>query len=131
MKQLAFELFFLRSKQDAGDAHQRLLNIPRRGDVLEGEFKVAAFPGNKRRSLRRENSARLAQNDLAKLIGEFDSELDICEREIALIRNAAGDRGDFLIQKILGTAERHIFNFKFRGVSLLNGSKGKMRLASA
>jgi hypothetical protein len=94
---LKLKLFFLRSKQDAGDANEGLLNVPGRGDVLEGNFEVTAFAGSKRRRLSREYRARFAQNDLAELVREFDGELDVGEREIPRICEAAGKRGDFLI----------------------------------
>jgi len=98
--------------------------------VLEGDFEVAAFAWSKRRRLRREHGAGFAQNDLAKLVGEFDSELDVGDWKIAGICQAAGQRGDFLIQKILGAAESQVFNLKVRGVSLFGGTEGKMRFAS-
>jgi len=110
MKQLALKLFFLRSKQDAGDADERLLDIPGRGNVFEGEFKVTAFARSKRRCLRREHGAGFSQNYLAKFVGELDSELNVGEREITRICEAAFECGDLLIQKILGAAESEIFN---------------------
>ena len=124
-------LFFLRSKQHAGDADQRLLNIPGRRDVFEGEFKVTAFARSKRRCLRREHGAGFAQNDLAKFVGEFNSELDVREREITRIREATPKSGDFLIQKIFGASESQVFNLKLWCVGLFGGSKRKMRFARA
>ena len=91
------KLFLVGSKQDAGDADQGLLNVPGRGDVLEGDFEVAAFAGSEPRRLRREHGARFAQNGLAELVRKFDSELDVREWEIASIGEAACEGGDFLI----------------------------------
>ena len=91
------KLFSLRSKQDTGYADEGLLNVPGRGDVLEGDFEVAAFAGSERRRLRREHGARFAQNNLAELVRKFDGELDVREWEIASICEAACEGGDFLI----------------------------------
>lgn len=94
--------------------------------MLERDFKIAALARNKRRRLRRKYGAGFAQNDLAKLIGKFNGDLDVGERQVPRIHKATRKSGDLLIQKVFGAAEGQVFNLKFRRVGLLGGPEGKM-----
>ena len=78
--------------------------------MFKGNFEATVFAWNKRVWLSRKNGTGFSQNDLAKFVGEFDGELDVGERQVARVREAAGKRSDFLIQKIFSAAESQVFD---------------------
>src|SRR6476661_2406505 len=126
MKYLALELFFIGSKENSRDADHGFLDVPRRRDVLEGNFKVAALARSKGSRLRGKHGAGFAQNDLAKFVGEFDSELDVEEGQVASISQAAREHGDLLMQKIFSTAECQVFYLNLQRICLFSGPKREM-----
>ena len=99
--------------------------------MLERDLEIAMFAWSERRCLRSEHSAGFPQNDLPELIGKFHGELDIGEREIAGVREAASKRGDFLIQEILGAAQWELLDLNVGRVGLFGRTKRKMRFARA
>src|SRR5579859_186573 len=128
MNELTYELLFIGSEHDPRYADRRLLNIPRRGDVLEGNLKRTPLAGKKGSRLRGNHRARLAKNDLPEFIRKLNGELHICNWRDARVGDLTGQSGHFLIQKVLRAAESQVFNFQFWRVGLFGGAKGKMRL---
>lgn len=126
---MALELFFLGSKQDSGNADRGLLDVPRSGNVLEGNFEVTPFAWSQLGRLGGKNGAGFPQDDLAKFVGEFDCEFDVGKRQISRIRHASCKVGDFLIQKILSAAKSKVVNVKIRRIGLFSRAEGKMRFA--
>lgn len=94
--------------------------------MLERDFKGPAFSGSERRPSCCEPDARFAQHHLRKLIGEFHGELDVFEGAFACIDQFSVKRSHFLMQEVLGAAEREIFNLDFWGVGLFDRTKREM-----
>jgi hypothetical protein len=68
MNYLALELFFVGRKENPRDADHGLLDVPRRRDVLEGNFEFAALAGSNSSRRRGKHGAGFAEDDLAKLV---------------------------------------------------------------
>lgn len=70
-----------------------------------------------------QNGAGFAKNNLIELVGEFNRESEEINRAVAAIQTTARNRGDFLMKKILGAAERYTLNLDFLGVGHLFGGE--------
>ena len=115
------------SELQAGYADERLLPVPGRRDVLEGDFEAPAFTRGKRRSPGSYCRALLAQGDLVQVVEEFDRYFCAAKSAIAGVDELAGKRSDFLMQEIFGSAKSDRFEMNPRSVGLLLGPEREMQ----